>query len=82
MRSTELGNLETLPHTTGLPPEVWRVLAKAHERRNLAEYEGHLERDERLLADLITAAKRLSDAVSALPLRMASPRGFEPLSPP
>lgn len=58
---------QTLPHTTGLPPEVWRVLAKAHERRNLAEYEGHLERDERLLADLITAANRLSDAVSALP---------------
>ncbi len=58
---------QTLPHTTGLPPDVWRVLAKAHERRNLAEYEGHLERDERLLADLITAAKRLCDAVSALP---------------
>lgn len=58
---------QALPHTTGLPPEVWRVLAKAHERRNLAEYEGHLERDERLLADLITAANRLSDAVSALP---------------
>jgi hypothetical protein len=58
---------QTLPHTTGLPPEVWRVLAKAHERRNLAEYEGHLERDERLLADLITAARRLSDTVSGLP---------------
>ena len=58
---------QTLPHTTGLPPEVWRVLAKAHERRNVAEYEGHLERDERLLADLITAAKQLNDAVSALP---------------
>lgn len=58
---------QTLPHTTGLPPEVWRVLVKAHERRNRAEYEGHLERDERLLADLITAAKRLSDVVSALP---------------
>jgi hypothetical protein len=58
---------QALPHTTGLPPEVWRVLVKAHERRNLAEYEGHLERDERLLADLINAAQRLSDAVSALP---------------
>lgn len=58
---------QTLPHTIGLPPDVWRVLAKAHERRNLAEYEGHLERDERLLTDLITAAERLSEAVSALP---------------
>ncbi|HRP87760.1 MAG TPA: hypothetical protein PLS34_09600 [Gammaproteobacteria bacterium] len=58
---------QALPHSTGLPPEVWRVLAKAHQQRNRAEYEGHLERDERLLADLITAAKRLSDVVSALP---------------
>jgi len=33
---------QTLPHTAGVPPDVWRVLAKAHERRNLAEYEGHL----------------------------------------
>jgi hypothetical protein len=32
-----------------------------------AEYEGHLERDERLLADLIAAAKRLCGTVSALP---------------
>ena len=31
---------QVLPHTTGLPPEEWRVLAKAHERRHLAEYEG------------------------------------------
>jgi len=33
------------------------VLAKAHEKRNLAEYEGLLEVDERLIADLIDAAK-------------------------
>jgi hypothetical protein len=54
---------QTLPHTTGLPPEVWRVLAKAHERRNRAEYEGHLEHDERLLADLIDAAGKLRDVI-------------------
>lgn len=58
---------QTLPHTLGTPTEVWRVLAKAHERRNLAEYEGHLERDEQLLADLITAAGRVLAAVEALP---------------
>lgn len=57
---------QTLPHTLGLPAEVWRVLAKAHERRNLAEYEGHLEHDDRLLADLLTTAKRLLEAVEAL----------------
>src|SRR5690606_12742047 len=57
---------QVLPHTTGLPPEVWRVLAKAHDRRNLAEYEGHLERDDRLLDDLLVAADRLQTTVEAL----------------
>jgi hypothetical protein len=58
---------QTLPHTAGLPPETWRVLAKAHERRNLAEYEGHLERDEQLLAELIATAARLRAVVDGLP---------------
>lgn len=58
---------QTLSHTTGLPPEVWRVLAKAHERRNLAEYEGYLERDDRLLADLLAAVERLRATVETLP---------------
>jgi hypothetical protein len=29
---------QVLPHTLGLGPEVWRVLAKAHELRNLGEH--------------------------------------------
>lgn len=58
---------QVLPHTAGLPPELWRVLAKAHERRNLAEYEGHLERDEQLLADLLAAADRLRATLEAWP---------------
>lgn len=49
-----------------MQPAVWRVLAKAHERRNLAEYEGHLEQDERLFADLIAAARTLRDAIDEL----------------
>lgn len=57
---------QTLPHTLGMPGEVWRVLAKAHERRNLAEYEGHLEHDERLLADVLVAARRVLAAIEAL----------------
>ena len=57
---------QTLPHTLGVPAEVWRVLAKAHERRNLAEYEGHLERDDRLLEELIGAATRLQALVRRL----------------
>ena len=34
---------QVLPHTLGLGPEVWRVLAKGHEVRNLGEYEGRSE---------------------------------------
>lgn len=57
---------QTLSHTLGMPVDVWRVLAKAHERRNLAEYEGHLEHDERLLADVLAAARRVMAAIEAL----------------
>jgi hypothetical protein len=56
---------QVLTHTLGLPPEKWRVLAKAHERRNLAGYEGHLERDDRLLAELIATAKHLRRAMGS-----------------
>src|ERR1700694_5419981 len=48
---------QTLPHTLGIAPATWRVLAKAHEKRNLAEYEGLLEVGERLGADPIDAGK-------------------------
>jgi len=33
------------------------VLAKAHEIRNLGEYEGELEIDERVVADLLAACR-------------------------
>lgn len=58
---------QALPHTLGMPDETWRVLAKCHERRNLAEYEGTLEVNERLLRDLREAARKLLAAVRALP---------------
>lgn len=58
---------QALPHTLGVPAPTWRVLAKCHERRNLAEYEGALDVDERLLADLIDAAATVLAAVRALP---------------
>ena len=31
---------QVLPHSLGLGAEIWRVLAKCHEVRNLGEYEG------------------------------------------
>ena len=54
---------QVLPHTLGLGPEVWRVLDLCHNRRNLGEYEGLLEIDERLLSDLIAATQRVADAL-------------------
>lgn len=48
---------QVLPHTLGLGPEVWRVLDKAHGMRNLAEYEGMLDVDERFVNDLLKAAQ-------------------------
>src|SRR5713226_6269040 len=57
---------QVLPHTLGLDAIIWRVLAKCHDRRNLAEYEGHFEVDEQLLNDLIECTARLEVAVAAL----------------
>src|SRR5512132_2404614 len=39
---------QVLPHTLSLGPEVWRVMAKCHDIRNLGEYEGDLNIDERI----------------------------------
>lgn len=57
---------QALPHTVELGPEVWRVLAKCHERRNIAEYEGHLEIDDQLLLDLLKASQTLLKRVNIL----------------
>jgi len=58
---------QTLPHTAGLEVADWRLLSKCHQRRNLAEYEGVVDVEERLVTDLIRTAKRLFTAVLALP---------------
>lgn len=57
---------QALPHTLGLGPEVWRVLDKSHQIRNLGEYEGDLNIDERLVADLITACRVVAEKVEGL----------------
>lgn len=58
---------QTLPHTLGVSAAVWRVLAKAHEMRNVAEYEGHLDADAAMLKNLIDAAEAVRTAVTARP---------------
>ena len=58
---------QSLPHTLGLPNGVWRVVAKAHEVRNVAEYEGHFDGDATMLRNLIEAAAAVRAAVVMLP---------------
>jgi hypothetical protein len=58
---------QVLPHTLDLGPEVWRVLAKCHEIRNLGEYQGDLDVDERIVADLITACEAVAAKLATLP---------------
>ena len=58
---------QVVPHTLGLGPEVWRVLARAHDLRNRGEYEGDIYVDEQLLADLIVACKAVAAALGNLP---------------
>ena len=57
---------QALGHTLGVSAAVWRVLAKSHNQRNLAEYEGYSEVDEQLLSDLIRCATELEAAIAAV----------------
>jgi hypothetical protein len=57
---------QVLPHTLGLGPEVWRVLAKCHEIRNIGEYEGGADVDERIVADLITACNAVASKLATV----------------
>lgn len=56
-----------LPDTLGLGPDVWRVLAKCHDMRNRTEYEGAVDVDERLVADLLTATRKVASKAQTLP---------------
>ena len=58
---------QLLPNTLGLGPEVWRVLSKCHDIRNLGEYAGDLNVDERIVTDLIAACDVVAAKVGALP---------------
>jgi hypothetical protein len=54
---------QVVPHTLGLGPEVWRILDKCHTTRNLSEYEGLLDLDERLVEDLVKATTAVANAL-------------------
>jgi hypothetical protein len=57
---------QVLPHTLGLGSEVWRVLVKCHKVRNLGEYEGDLDVDDRIVADLVAACEMVASQLQAL----------------
>ncbi len=59
---------QCLSHTTTLAQTQIRLFSLCHDRRNLAEYEGHMDADEQLLAELITATVALSEQVKAITL--------------
>jgi hypothetical protein len=44
---------QALPHTLKLGNEYTRVLDTCHSRRNVSEYEGYLDVDEKLLNELL-----------------------------
>lgn len=57
---------QLLPSTLGLGPEIWRVLDKCHNTRNLGEYEGDLNIDDRIVTDLVAACQVVAKSVDAL----------------
>ena len=57
---------QTLVHTLGTDRADVQIFVRAHNERNLAEYEGRVEVDEKLLADLIRCTKKLQAAVDKL----------------
>ena len=56
---------QALEHTLSIPANKWRLLAKCHDNRNLALYEGAFSTNEQLLDELILITKELQVAVSA-----------------
>ena len=53
-------------HTLNLEAAKWRILDQAHNKRNVAEYEGHLEMDQQLLEGLIRVVDTIAERVQQL----------------
>ena len=57
---------QNLVHTVGAESADLQIFLRAHNERNLAEYEGRTEIDEQLLADVIRCTKKLDAAIGKL----------------
>ena len=53
-------------HTIGLEPEYWRVMSDAHRQRNVAEYEGYTDVNEKLLEALVRVVDIVAERVQEL----------------
>jgi hypothetical protein len=66
VRRTEFTVFQTLVHTVNSDRADIQIFLKAHNERNLTEYEGHTEINVQLLADLIRCTKKLEADVAKL----------------
>ena len=57
---------QCLAHTLGWPANRWRVLDTAHQKRNLAEYEGYLDVEESTVAEMCALVQSLISDVQTL----------------
>ncbi len=57
---------QALIHTLAVTKSDLQIFLRAHNERNLAAYEGRVDIDQKLLAELIGATKRLEIAVGKL----------------
>ena len=57
---------QCLTHTLGWSAVQWRILDSAHQKRNLAEYEGFLEVEESTIAELCALVVELIADVGRL----------------
>jgi hypothetical protein len=57
---------QCLLHTLNMDNANCRVLDECHRRRNMAEYEGHLDVDSRLIQELLGISHEMLDLVRAL----------------
>ena len=57
---------QCLTHTLGWPANRWRVLDAAHQKRNLAEYEGYLDVEESTVTEMCELVQSLIADVQLL----------------
>ena len=57
---------QCLSHTLNWPASSWRVLDAAHQKRNMAEYEGFLEIEESDIAELCALVTELAADTAVL----------------